>query len=510
MIDLTFNDFIVAAQNSNPDDHLVVHDNGTIGKKYTYAEPSEAVNRRTWRAFERAINEIFTEKRRNLISERYGGADWWRKMTQSSLPFKRRYVEYFGLGASISYTYNLGEAEARGGYLSSVTNYSIEEVNRFFQSATQHGYLGEREDPKAMAGSPKQTHEHLTRDYYLMDRQRAMLSQGLEKLISHDSEIPWNHPYYSRLTMGIVNMIETQKNASGDRRDLGLIIPAPTGVEGEMDYYYVHDIISYKGLSAFALAPVSKQSSLPPILTFRCTIQAPSQGDFYRSIENDAEPRPGESGWKANELAFEQLMNDETFTRGQKIVVTGYSLGGAHSGHFLRKYWKQVKEFVGFNFLGNDKEVIQDLANQINTLPEQAVPPAFYLHRNIGDWVPKAGDMRVGWGIKHPNAICKEYRWEIHDKDKPTNEFSSENGHKSFSLHSVRPMEFLDENKYPYELNTGQLKRDKALKGDKIIEQHRQNYGVGLFYRYGKKLWSMFSFILRLFGLENWLGENRR
>lgn len=505
----TFNDFIVATHSMAPTDHVVVQPNGLIGKADAHAPPDADANRRTWQAFTRAVNAVFTPQRTHFIAERYGGADWWQRMTTSDLPFKKRNIECFGVGAALCHTHNLGEKEAAGAFLPEVSTYSVAQVRQLYQSATQHGYIGQKEDPRTLAGSPRETHQHLAQDYYLMDKQRMMLFQGLDQLISEDPNIPWNHPYYSRLTMGIISLLETQKNGGGDIRDLGMIIPAPTSA-GKVDDYYVHDIIAYKGLTAFALAPVSNESTLPPLLAFRCTKQAYAQGDFYHSMYNDAEPRPGESGWQANEEAFDRLMRDTAFTKGKKIVLTAYSLGGAQAGYFLRKHWKQVEEFVGFNFLGNAKDVVEDFAAQINALAPEDVPPRMYIHRNHGDWVPKAGDKQIGWGITHPNAICKVYDWDIHDYLAPSEEFSIQNGNRSLHRHAVRPLEFLRVHKYSYTLHTTPRARDEALRGDQVIESYRQEYGVGLFHRYVSMLWSLVSFILRLFGLEALLRENRQ
>lgn len=443
------------------------------------------------------------------ICARYG-LDW-EKMIRSDLHLEKFYIECFGIGAASPSTYHL-EQHLPWNKLS-LSNCSVAEIHELYQEATQFKYIGEKLDPREISGTPRNIHEYLITDYFSRDLQRCNLYEGIGDLISKDPRIPPMHPYWSRLAMGICCMINKGIQGENDERDLNLIIPAPTGVNGEVDYYKVHDTVSYGGMTVIALTPVSNASSLPPIIMFRCTEQAPRSDGAVESNLQDMEVNVGKSGYTACREKLAHLMKDPEFTKWGKCKALFYSLGGAQFGYFAQdpefQHWKQMDEIVGFNFVGNDDEVITSLADQVNALPKEDIPPSFYIHRNTvdgdrGDWVNKTREKHVGWGISHPNAIVQVYEWMIDDKEIPENSFDLTNmTHfwRSMDIHSVRPMDA--ERDYQYNFYSGTTRCNDVLEvKDRTIENLRLEFGNKIFYKFAKFIHFIFEIFSQLIGIE--------
>jgi len=483
-------------------DILIAEDGGvkSVGKDAS----NDSLNQKTWHAFEKAVNQFFSTNKRGHICARYG-LDW-EKMIHSNHPLERRYVDFFRVGAASAYTYNLKESLAQNSLFNLWTlgGRSVKEIQKLVSHATRFGY-NEGGDPRKVSGAPSAFHENLVQDDLIMDEQRCNLFDGIANLISKDPRIPSMHPYYSRLTMGIISLLETEKRI----KDIKMIIPAPGATPGELDYYKVHDIIAFGGLSAIALVPVSKSSPLPPILTFRCTQQALTRADAIPSLLNDMEKNMGESGYKECEKALSRLMKDVSFTRGKKIIVCAYSLGGSQETYFVRDHLEDIKEVICFNTVGNDAKVVEDLANQINALPEDRIPPSFYLYRNIStkdgkleDWVNKSGQKHIGWGIKHPNSIVQLIEWIIDDYPAPNqNVLDPRQWMTWLNLHAVRPMD--SDREYAFNIYRGSTLCDPILNTyarDRTVEDARLklsylNNIISFFYNF-------LDLIFNLYGIE--------
>ena len=512
----SFQDFILAAQNIKSGDALVLK-NGRLVKKLHYEENEEKLNRQTWSAFSRAVKNspYFSSKKREHICARYGFD--WNKMVYSSLPCERRYLEYFGIGAACAYSYNLSERIPNS--FRTLNQFPPEKIHQFYVEATNNSYLGKVEDPSIIHGAPRDTHENFTHDFSRVDQQRCNLFRGIAELISKDPNIPRLHPYYSRLSMGIISLLETKN----DIKDIEIVIPAPAAREGELDYYKVYNIISYGGLTAVALVPISDKSSLSPILAFRCTKQTMGQTDAIPSLLNDMELHMGESGYSACRKYLQTLMEDRKFNNGKKITVLSYSLGGGHASYFMRDHWRYVREFIGFNYVGNDARIIESLAQEINESPPNVIPPSFYLHRNVcnepgtlGDWVNKTGQKHIGWGIKHPNSRVQLYEWLIHDYPVPSeNVYDPIQFWRWLEIHGVRPMDAYTEDawkskyntkfKYHYTLYRGHTLCDPILdtyNRDNSLEDKRLQIGYHLMYRIVNTVYSLVDFIFRALGID--------
>lgn len=530
----TFQDFINAAREYKPNSTLVLRDNGRLEKQRLDEFDNEELNRKTWSAFCDAVRGEFSRMRVRHICARYRlNFDHLRKC---SYPLDTRIVEYFGVGGANPYSYNLMEYHLPWlFYLPSKLPYKLQkklpsflslegqspkQVHEYFAEASKMRYLGPMmKDPADLHGGVVHAHEHFVHDNFEIDRRRANLFRGVAEMGSKDPKIPWMHPYFSRLAMGIICLLETKQ----DTKDIEFVIPATGAREGEIEYYKVHDIISGGGMTAVALVPVSNQSSLSPLVVLRCTKQAISQTDAFDSFRNDLEEAIGESGYKACKDKLKALMQNRHFTKGKKIKVLAYSLGGGHAGYFMRDFWQGVEEFVGFNFLGNVAEVIDSLADQINKLPRDAIPPAFYLYRNVsnedgtlGDWVNKSGEKHIGCGINHPNLRIQIVEWIIDDYPTPKEDISHQGEFfKWWNLHGARPMDSNREEemkglydspwRYKYNLYLGPTQCSKILdtyRRDPIMENLRRKVGSDFLFNSIYWLYKVLDFVLRLFGIE--------
>lgn len=509
----TFPEFVAAASRLQPRDALALKGE-TITKRLPYEEDGSNLNRRTWAAFKSALIEWFPKTRRYFISARYNVDPVELERSGSSL--QRRQVEYFGVGAETVFTYNLSEklrVEASWWpFRPALSDCTPDHLFKLHQEAVRPHFVGKEVDPSQVSGAPHTTHENLTTDLFERDRQRAILYRGVADLTSHDPNIPRNHPYYSRLCMGIISLLETDPKL----KDLEIVIPAPGAQEGKLDYYKVHEIVSHGGLTAVALVPISKHSSLEPILAFRCTKQTFAQDQAVSSMLNDLEVDIGRSGYEASRQALNELVKDPKFAQGKKFKVLCYSLGGAHATYFMQEHWRKVSEFIGFNITGCEASVVESLAKEMNDLPEHDIPPPISLHRNVGDWVNKAGRKHIGWGLKHPKSRIQLMEWTIKGLPIPEESvYDPVHLHRWLVIHGVRPMDSVRTDelehplagtrwKYRYNVYRGPTvctplldtyKRDGGLE-NKRLEVHQ------FLYKLIQGFYSFVDFIIRAFGFE--------
>ncbi|MBS0629670.1 MAG: hypothetical protein JSS30_05535 [Verrucomicrobia bacterium] len=513
----SFDNFILAAHKAKPEDDLIVQE-GVVSTVSPSCHIAKYTNRKTWNAFKSAVQSTFTKEKINWICKRYNFN--WDKASAGRL--KRRHVEYFGVGAGSVRLKDLKGVQSvwRSVYrfFTGFGSASVDEVRKLYARATVNSFLVDKQDPRKLSGAPRELHENFATDQFRIDQQRSNLYLGIGDLLSQDPKIPRLHRYFSRLSMTITCLLEDPSKVNQE-----FVIPAPGVNDGEIDYYRVHKIISKKGLTAVALVPVSDASYLQPIISFRCTKQAPSQSGFFDSILNNGERQIGKSGYEACKDELLGLMEDLDFTRGKKVKVLAYSQGGSHAGFFLSDilegYWRIIDEFIGFNFVGNDdpraedqkaqdNRVIERIAQQINSLPEYEVPPSFTIHRNIGDWVNGSGKRHIGWGIKHPNSIVRVYEWKIDDFAMPTkNPRDPTQFNPWHHLHGARPMDCSRDSSNPYEYNLykGPTQCDPILdtyRRDPTLEDIRQEFGHEVIHRAVSLFYEIGSFLVRIFGIQ--------
>ena len=144
--------------------------------------------------------------------------------------------------------------------------------------------------------------------------------------------------------------------------------------------------------------------------------------------------------------------------------------------------------------------------NQINALPENAIPPPISLHRNRGDGVNHVETMHIGCEITHPNAYRVVYDHYIDDYPMPAaydeqfihpREFN-----KSMHLHAVRPLDA--EREYHVDIYKGSMECDRILHSKRkvILEDTRQKWGVNVMSFVISTISSIMDFIFRLLGIE--------
>ena len=485
--------FFHAAQKERKRDRFVLIGERIVAlrKSATESEETKELNRSTWTAFEEAMRHAFTNPRFENTCARYD-LDF-TLMRERGLPLERRHIEAAGIAASTPYIYQIGELLDRGGR--DIRKLSSSEIGKLVDRVTKNGYLGENlADPEKLSGGSEDETEILHQSYQLMDQRRNRLSFDVADLVSDDPNIGWNHPFLQRLTMATLSLLETKKAD----RDVGIIIPAPSAIKGETDYYQVYDIISDGGLTAIALSPLSDESSLSPILAFRGTKGSLSQAETMESLLNDVENNIGELGYRKSKRALDCLMGDPEFLHGKKPIVTAFSLGGAHATYFMRDHWREIEECVCFNWAGNNVAV-DPLAEEINAIAENQSPPPIYLYRNFGDYVNGAGKKHLGYGITHPRSIVQLIEFDVDDIPTPHQENVFQRGevNKWLNLHGIRP---LDSNrKYNYAIYRGKECNsvlDTYSRKKEIEDQRNQLFKVF------NAIYQTLDFIFRLFGLE--------
>lgn len=151
------------------------------------------------------------------------------------------------------------------------------------------------------------------------------------------------------------------------------------------------------GLIAYALQPAAYNSSLSPLLVFRPTQTHAGAEDFLETLRNDLDSSIGKSGWLATESAFANLMADTAWRADdEKIIVAGFSLGGAHMQYFLSHYVNEVSSAYSFNAPGIDEDSARAFKSKIQPFH----PFKLFIFRSDKDLVPLVGKVHVGWDIR--------------------------------------------------------------------------------------------------------------
>lgn len=513
----SFDKFVLAAHKAKSEDDLMVQE-GVVSCVSKSCHLGESTNNKTWNAFRNAVESTFTREKIDWICKRYNFN--WKAASTDRL--KRRHVEYFGVGASSVRLADLKSAQSVWKsvwrFFTGLGSASVDEVRKLYDRVTEHSFLVDKYDPRKLSGAPREFHENFATDQFNIDQQRSNLYLGVGELLSKDPKISRLDRFYSRLSMTITCLLEDPSKVNQE-----FIIPAPGVRDGEIDFLRVHKIISKGGLTAVALVPVSDSSYLQPIISFRCTKQAPSQSGFFDSILNNGERQIGKSGYEACKEELLALFEDKNFTRGKKVKILAYSQGGSHAGYLLKdaiaKYWRIIDEFIGFNFVGNDdprandqtaedNRVIEGIAEQINALSPHEIPPSFTVHRNIGDWVNGSGKRHIGWGINHPNSVVRVFEWKIDDFQMPTkNPRDPTQFNPWHHIHGARPMDCMRDSNNPYEYNLyqGPTQCDPVLdtyRRDPTLEDIRQEFGHEVLYQAVSMAYEIGSFLVRIFGIQ--------
>lgn len=489
----TIHEFVAAAYRADPHGELIVQDGRVylVDEKYDLNVSEQELRKRTWEAFQRALEETFSDKRINKICADYPfSSDNERDWFQIKEPYPalmRRHVEIFGVGSANIHIDDLLEQ----GNPSDLTPGQLHSA--YIQADPLH-YLGETSDPTSLRAGPSDFAQYLWIPQVAKDRKRVNLYQGVENL-------NW-HAYLQRLSMAII----------GCEPKVGTLIPAPIG-GGRVDYYKVHKIIPAKGLYAVALKPVSKFSKLQKMVLFRQTRTSLNEMDTIHSWINNVEKNIGQTGYEAAQKQLQSLMEDPDFCRkDEKVVVSAYSLGGAHCGHFCREFWRRISEAVFFNDVSNsDLKVAEGLADEINQLPPDTLGPNVTIYRAIsskdgmiGDWAHFSGRKHVFWGIKHPGTSVQVKSFILPDLTPPRDIATWG------KFHGWRYLDEGDGNPYEkYEVNVyrGRTLVDRELdnhqRGEAIkrFEEMRLSLGTKVLYDVLNIGFRILDFSLRFFGI---------
>lgn len=486
----TIHEFIAAAHRVDAHGELVVQGGRVYlaEERFDQSESQQQLRKRTWEAFERAIRETFTERRIEKVCRDYAFSKDdelnWFKFKQTDCPaLMSRHVEMWGVASANIHVADLLDK----GDPSELT---LEELHSAYIEADPIHCLSTSVDHT----NPRELYEYFGQAQVYHDRRRINFYKDIHKLSPHS--------YLQRLAMVITSCEPPE----------GALIPAPTH-DGGIDFYKVHCVVAAEGLYAVALTPVSKQSKLKKTILFRPTATTPGQTDMLKSWINNVEELNGLTGYTAGKKQLAELMKDPTFRKeGEKIVVSAYSLGGAHCGYFCRDFWPDIEEAVFFNDVSNsDTKVAEDLAKEINALPDHAWGPKVTIYRavsskdgNYGDWAHYMGKKHVFWGIKHPGTFVRVISFILPDLPVPR-DFSTWG-----RFHSYRYLDEGGENpydKYDFKLFIGPTLVDRELDNDKRGERIRnyevlrRSLGTNILYHVISVVSRILDFIFRFFGI---------
>lgn len=214
----------------------------------------------------------------------------------------------------------------------------------------------------------------------------------------------------------------TKQVASRDLEE-GTVLPA----EGGEDFYYIYRKIVQKGLIAYGLKALCKDSPLPPVLIFRPTqiaLRAENMAETF--MDNLSREGVGYQGFKSASRQLEELMKDADFRREEeKIILAGYSLAGAYAQRFLayKEHWKCVSAAFVFNAPAIDAKTAQSFAAKINSSPpelELEEKLSLFFFRTEGDFADQVGEMHLGHGVREEAPIdCRLFRLVPKDPSDP-------------------------------------------------------------------------------------------
>lgn len=181
----------------------------------------------------------------------------------------------------------------------------------------------------------------------------------------------------------------------------GMIIPF---FRGE-DFYYVYKKINQGGLVAYALKPLSNDSKQKPIICFRPTQIVLRLADAVtETLLDDLHLKGvGYGGFQSARKELEELMADSEFCQeNEKILVLGYSLGGAYAQYFTayQENWRRISEAIFFNDPGVDRKTVERFARKVNRIDlKEGEAPSLSLFRTEGDLIDHHGELHLGAGV---------------------------------------------------------------------------------------------------------------
>jgi pimeloyl-ACP methyl ester carboxylesterase len=431
---------------------------------------AKKANKKTWQIFHQALLETVGEGMFQRICRRYSSQMDFFRLKKSGSPLLPFHVKLFSIGSS----------QVIGRDIRALTGNKIRALSRSELEMRYHqiqplNIVGNIRDPRTISGGPTAFSALFFHDVVLMDNEKQLLFSDVSRLTFDE--------WLERMSKVIVN------------RELliGQIIPAP-GIDGATDHYKVYQkITTGAGLIAYALRPATQDSTLKPLLVFRPTPWAVSHEDAFAAYLNNVERTIGETGWKSSKQTINELMTNPHFKKpNEKIIIAGYSLGGAHAQHFLAAYPEFVFRAVFYNDPNVDEKTALNFAEKVNAMPK-SLQMLIEIYRMEGDRVSWVGEKHVGYGVTHPNVKVDIVEWKHENAN--------------IALHKLHSHKALDASSFPHTMNPIKSEeRDEKLDNSKRpIEQQfydnfRKAWGVVAYYAF-QALSLLIKMVSRLFGV---------
>jgi hypothetical protein len=460
---------------------LVADDQGVaVSLRNIPKNSSQAVcdqNRRTWKIFRESLVGTIGQDKFDWICSRYRSRINYSRMEGSGKPLLPEHVELFSIGSS-----QLLSRDIKRRFREKLSSLTREELRDKMGKVQPFPIVGNYKDPTKIHGAPGSFSAFFFHDKLLMDKEKQLLFSDVGRLTFHS----WKE----RLAKVTVN------------RELleGQLIPAP-GQDGRIDYYKVYrKIATGDGLVAYGLRPVTRDSTLKPLIVFRPSQWAISNEDAIETYLNDVHVNIGEKGWEPSKPHFDQLMSDPKFRRGNEIVaIAGYSLGGAHAQRFLEFYYADVSKADFYSDPSIDNATAERIRMNINAMPRRAEPLNMEIFRTKGDLAHYVGDKHAGCGVVHPDVNI-----QLRETDHENKKISV------LSLHSNR---IFDNNVFRYRMQCVENKEqlfnhlDNSRRVPEIIkdviwyEKIRRLWG-GVAYCSFSALSELIKFVSWIFGVK--------
>ncbi len=454
------------------------------------SEEERAANARTWQAFERAVKTAYSPIQIKRFCTRYD-LNFQREQDKGSF-LELSHVAKVGVGASRVFTNDiLGVAQM-----------PREQIAARLQAAP---YLGPKKPATRIMGGPDTMRDMFVYDPFLLDQKRQQLSPDILDLYNPGRfpRVP-DYAFCDRLTKVFSSLELTE----------GEIIPALTR-DGKLDFFEVYRKIGTgDGLVAFALKPLSKNSTLVPSLVFRPTQVAFVAEDFFMSIANGTERCMGLTGYAAAKADFATLLQDGNFRTldGQKIRVIAYSEGSTQAQRFMMDFWADVEEALLLCGPSPDRETVTAFSNMINTRTDPSLGPKcrVEVYRNRattvsgGDRSDYLGETHFGLGIHPDNPYIEVHLTEFQNSldigkvGEVLGPHAFRPGEPEYTINPPVPAVITYE--YPRaELDT---QFDNTLRGPEIAQHEaiRTSWGMQILYAIG------FGFYYLVYGLLSCLG----
>ncbi len=414
-------------------------------------------NKRTWEIYRESLIGTMGERKFEWICNRYRSRLNFTRLEKSGQPLLPEHIELFSIGSNQLLSRDIKQ-RFPGNLRSSHSRVQLQERMRVVQPFP---IVGSYRDPVKIAGSPGSFSAFFFHDKVLMDKEKQLLFSDVGRL----SFQAW---------------MERFAKVTANRELLeGQLIPAP-GYDGRLDYYKVYrKVATGDGLVAYALRPATNDSTLKPIIVFRPSQWAVSNEDAFQTYLNDVQKNVGEMGWRAAKPFFEQLMNDPKFRRSdERVLIAGYSLGGAHVQRFLECHYENVSQALFYSDPSIDDETAESIRTKINAMPRRNEPLNIQIFRAKGDFCHYVGDKHAGWGVIHPDVNIQ------------LNEVDHEN--KKISAMVLHAHRLFDNTTFPYQIqcyeNTEELfnRLDNSKRGPDVFwyERMRRIWGGVAFYSF--------------------------